>query len=255
MNNFQLYSEYYDLLYTKKNYQSEVNYIDDIIREFRPAVSSILDLGCGTGLHATALAIKGYSVHGVDMSESMLKRATQRKELLDESVYGRINFEIGDARTFKCDKKFDVVVSLFHVFSYLTTNTDLQSVFETAAYHLKPGGILIFDYWYGPAVLTQIPEVRVKRIRNDKLNILRIAEPELLEAENIVNVNYWLLIDSVIDEESVRISETHKMRYLFIPEIEAFSCKKFRPMKHLAWMTKRSPGLDDWAGLSVLERL
>ena len=51
-----------------------------------------------------------------------------------------------------------------------------------------------------------------------------------------------------------RIAETHTMRYLFIPEIEALSLKLFRPRCHYAWMSKRAPGFEDWAALSVLER-
>lgn len=253
MSNFDLYSEYYDLLYQDKNYQSEADYVNELIREHMPTASTILDLGCGTGMHATALSVKGYSVAGVDMSQTMLEGAMKRNALLDGAVSKRLKFEHGDARSYRSNLKFDVVISLFHVFSYQTTNADLQAVFETAACHLKSGGILIFDYWYGPAVLTQVPEVRVKRLQNEKCKVLRIAEPELLPNENVVNVNYWLQIDSLVDGESEHISESHKMRYLFIPEIEALSSKFFHPQKHLAWMTKRAPGLNDWAGLSVLE--
>lgn len=255
MSNFGLYSEYYDLLYNDKDYQSEAEYVNQLIREHKPTASTILDLGCGTGMHATALCVKGYSVTGVDMSQPMLSSAMKRKALLEESISKRLNFQHGDARTYRSELKFDVVVSLFHVFSYQTTNADLQAAFETAKCHLKPGGILIFDYWYGPAVLTQIPEVRVKRLQNAKCKVLRIAEPELLPKDNVVIVNYWLLIDSLANDESERISETHKMRYLFIPEIEALTSKTFHPLKHFAWMTQRAPGLDDWAGLSILECL
>lgn len=255
MSNFGLYSEYYDLLYTDKDYRAESDYISDLIRDHKPSASAILELGCGTGMHAAALGEKGFSVTGVDMSQTMLDRAVQRKASLDETIASRLSFQHGDARTFRSEVKFDVVVSLFHVFSYQTSNADLQAAFETAAWHLKPGGILIFDYWYGPAVLSQVPEVRVKRLQNDKCTVLRIAEPELIPAENIVIVNYWMLIDSLLNSESERITESHKMRYLFVPEIEALSAKLFRSRQHFAWMTKRAPGFDDWAGLSVLECL
>jgi SAM-dependent methyltransferase len=253
MINFALYSQYYDLLYEDKDYQSESDYVNALIQEYKPSASSILDIGCGTGLHATALAMKGYSVTGVDMSKTMLDNAVNRKGLLDESISNKLDFQLGDARTYRGNLKYDVVVSLFHVFSYQTTDADLQATFETAAYHLKPGGILIFDYWYGPAVLTQIPEVRVKRLQNDKCKVIRIAEPTLFPTKNVVNVNYWMLIDSLVSEESERVTEAHTMRYLFIPEIEAFSSKNFRSLDHFAWMTRQSPTIYDWAGLSILE--
>ena len=62
MNSFGLYSDYYDLLYAEKDYDHEVQYVDGLIRQYLPNAASILDLGCGTGLHAVALASQGYSV-------------------------------------------------------------------------------------------------------------------------------------------------------------------------------------------------
>jgi len=254
MSVFGLYSDYYDLLYSDKDYEGEARYVGDLIRQNAPTAYSVLELGCGTGTHAVLLAQQGYEVTGVDMSQTMLDKAVDRKALLANDVTSRLDFQLGDARTYRTDRKFDVVISLFHVFSYQNTNDDLLATFETAAQHLRPGGILIFDYWYGPSVLTQRPEVRVKRLENDRCKVLRIAEPEIFPSQNVVNVNYWMLIDSLVEGRTERITETHTMRYLFIPEIEALSLKHFRPRCHYAWMCTRAPGFADWAALSVLER-
>ena len=48
---------------------------------------------------------------------------------------------------------------------------------STAAKHLKPNGVFIFDFWYGPGVLTDPPVVRLKRLENEEIEVLRIAEP------------------------------------------------------------------------------
>ena len=254
MSVFGLYSEYYDLLYSDKDYEGEARYVGDLIRGNAPKAKSVLELGCGTGAHAGLLAQQGYAVTGIDMSQIMLDKAIDRKARLDTDAASRLDFQQGDARTYRSDQNFDVVISLFHVFSYQNTNDDLLATFETAAQHLRPGGILIFDYWYGPSVLTQRPEVRIKRLENDRCKVLRIAEPEIFTTRNLVNVNYWMLIDSLVDGRTERITETHTMRYLFIPEIEAFSSPLFQPRSHFAWMSTRCPGFDDWAALSVLER-
>ena len=254
MSNFGLYSEYYDLIYNDKDYSAESDYISDLISENKPSAASILELGCGTGMHATALSKKGFSITGVDISQKMIDLASQRKESLDKSIANRLSFQVGDARTFRSDVKFDVAISLFHVFSYQSSNFDLQAAFETAAMNLNPGGILIFDYWFGPGVLSQVPEVRIKRLENEKCKVLRIAEPELFPTENAVVVNYWMLIDSLLKKESARFNESHKMRYLFAPEIEFLSDIHFHKGQHFAWMTKRKPGFSDWAAVSILER-
>jgi hypothetical protein len=57
--------------------------------------------------------------------------------------------------------------TIFHVFSYQTTNGDLVAALTTAKEHLNPDGILIFDCWYGPAVLSNKPTIRVKTIEDD----------------------------------------------------------------------------------------
>ena len=254
MSVFSLYSEYYDLLYSDKDYEGEARYVGDLIRENSPTANSVLELGCGTGTHAVLLAQQGYAVTGVDISQTMLDKAVTRKTQLNSDVASRLDFQLGDVRTYRSDQKFDVVISLFHVFSYQNTNNDLLATFETVAQHLQPGGILIFDYWYGPSVLTQIPEIRVKRFENDRCKVLRIAEPEVFPSRNVVDVKYWMLIDSLVENRTERIAETHTMRYLFIPEIEALSLKLFHPLCHHAWMSRKAPGFDDWAALSVLER-
>lgn len=253
MSVFGLYSEYYDLLYSDKDYEGEARYISDLILEYAPTAKQVLELGCGTGAHAVLLAQQGYSVTGVDLSQNMLDKAITRRTQLDREAASRLDFQQADARAYRGDQKFDVVISLFHVFSYQTTNSDLLATFETAARHLRPGGILIFDYWYGPSVLTQRPDIRIKRLENERCRVLRIAEPEMFPLRNVVNVNYLMLIDSLVDNRSERISESHSMRYLFVPEIEALSSRLFQPLSHYAWMTKRIPGLSDWAALSVME--
>ncbi|MGO8176209.1 SAM-dependent methyltransferase, partial [Rhizobium ruizarguesonis] len=63
---------------------------------------------------------------------------------------------------------------------------------ETVSNHLEDGGIFIFDFWYGPAVLWQRPSTRVKRLENDEISVVRVAESVVHDAENIVDVNYTI---------------------------------------------------------------
>ncbi len=220
MSVFGEYSRYYDLLYKDKDYTQEADYIDQLIRKNRPEAKTILDLGCGTGRHAIQLANKGYNVLGVDISNEMLEVA--RQSIPDDMAQDKITFDLGDIRNYNTDKKFDVCVSLFHVMSYQTHNEDLISAFNTAAKHLNRDGIFIFDCWFGPAVLTDRPCVRVKRLSDGKTEVVRIAEPVMHPNENGVDVNYSIFIRDKVSQVTNTISETHKMRYLFKPEIIQF---------------------------------
>jgi SAM-dependent methyltransferase len=118
------------------------------------------------------------------------------------------------------NQKFDVVISLFHVMSYQNTNQDLIKALQVAKSHLIDGGIFIFDFWYGPAVLTDLPTTRVKRLQNDSIKVIRLAEPILYPEESVVNVYYDIFINNQNTKESLEKKELHKMRYFFDTELD-----------------------------------
>ena len=106
---FNTYAGYYDLLYKDKDYTAEASYIDGLIKKYRPGAKSILNLGCGTGRHDAYFGNMGYSVCGIDLSDRMLTEARKR------TIPGKVEFLKGDVRAVELNKKFDAVISLFHV--------------------------------------------------------------------------------------------------------------------------------------------
>jgi hypothetical protein len=95
----------------------------------------------------------------------------------------------GDVTNYTPTGKYDPVVSIFHVVSYQTSNDALAGIFRCARSALSAGGLFI-DFWYGPAVLTKQPTVRVRRVAAPNVRLTRIAEPEHLFNRNVVNVKY-----------------------------------------------------------------
>lgn len=244
MNQFgNLYSQYYDLLYSDKDYEKEVAYVNDLIKSNIPLAKTILDMGCGTGKHAELFSKKGYSVHGIDLSEEMLKVAETRKIGKED----KLSFSHSSIQNLNLTKKFDVIVSLFHVMSYQNSNDELIKAFEVAKEHLNNGGIFIFDFWYGPAVLNDLPTTRVKRLEDNSINVTRIAEPKLYPSKNVVNVNYDIFIKSKNTKDIIEKKELHKMRYFFDTELE-FICEKIGLTieKRHEWMSNKSPNLESW---------
>ena len=253
-DNFSHYSRYYDLLYADKDYASEVHYVRTLIDEFATLpVSTLLELGCGTGIHACALAAQGLSVLGVDLSAEMLAGARARAVVQGFDV-GRLSFDQGDVRSFRVARKFDVVTSLFHVLSYQTTEADLQAMMQTSASHLDGGGLFVFDFWYGPAVLWQRPAVRAKRLSNREVEVTRIAEPVIHDQINAVDVNYSVFVKDLASNQTHEIKETHRVRYLFLPEIDRLlDANGFDRLQAEEWLTRKSPSLDSW-GVCVVAR-
>jgi SAM-dependent methyltransferase len=247
MDVFGSYSQYYDLLYQDKDYQAESDFIHQLIDRHHPNSHSILELGCGTGIHASMLADRGYQVHGIDRSDDMLRQAQQK-------ATDQLTFSLGDAKSVRLDRQFDVVLSLFHVVSYHQTNVDLIAAFETAKIHLKPGGIFVFDVWYGPAVLTARPSVRVKRLENDRIQVTRIAEPEIYPNLNRVDVNYQIQITDKQTGQVETIQETHPMRYLFKPELELVAAQVgLTPLHCGEWLSDAEPSFDSWGTFFVMQ--
>jgi SAM-dependent methyltransferase len=253
---FDAYSKYYDLLYRDKDYATESEYIENMVRRFDRNATTILELGCGTGKHARLLADRDWQVTGVEVSQSMLQLALTRTVVKQTPHGGFFEAIPGDARFVRIDRTFDAVVSLFHVVSYQTTNADVENMFSTASHHLNSGGVFIFDLWYGPAVLHEHPVVRVKRMENEEINVLRIAEPTLNTLTNTVNVHYTMLCTDKQNGELVTLTENHLMRYFFMPELSLFTEKAgLSVVASEEWLTGKSPSSHTWGVTIIAQKL
>jgi SAM-dependent methyltransferase len=252
---FDAYARYYDLLYADKDYAAEARYVDSHIREHVPRAKRILELGSGTGAHAEHLSRMGYCVHGIDTSERMVARSLERIARLPTEVAEGLTFDIGDVRSVRSGQHYDAVISLFHVVSYQSRNSDLDATFATAAAHLQPGGLFLFDFWYGPAVLMQKPAIRTKRLEDDLVRVTRTATPKLDVNENHVDVQYAVAIENKSSGHVDHVQETHRMRYLFLPEIAHIASPGSWSMPcAFAWMTRQPLSENDWSGCAILIR-
>ncbi len=215
MKAFERYAEYYDLIYQDKDYERECDFIEDIFRRFSSdPVRTVLDGGCGAGGHAIPLARRGYLITGIDSSEIMLKRAKKKAVESDLSL----DFHLRDLRQFDLVKKFDACICMFAVMDYITETEDVLETLKSIRRHLNSGSLFIFDFWNGLAVLRILPAVRVQVVEDEKVRIIRIAEPELDAFNHLCRVRYRLLVnqDSALIDD---IIETHAIRYYFPQEI------------------------------------
>lgn len=95
--------------------------------------SRVLDVGCGPGRHAHALAKRGITVHGVDISQPFVDLA------IDADVPGT-TFERMDARSLTFDAEFDAAISLCQgAFGLLGGEQD-GDVLAGMARAVRPGG-------------------------------------------------------------------------------------------------------------------
>jgi len=101
----------------------------------------ILDLACGTGRHSIELTKRGYTVTGVDLSESMLKRAGEKA--LAQNLL--IDFQQLDARNLPFSNEFDLVIMICEgAFPLMETDEMNFQILKSAAKALKNNGKMIF---------------------------------------------------------------------------------------------------------------
>lgn len=213
---FKDYAYYYNAFYEDKNYAKEARQVDSLMKKYGSSVKLLLDFGCGTGKHDIELVQLGYKCTGIDLSPLMVEIA--KKNALENQR--DIEFAVADIRDYKPDRKWDAVISLFHVMSYQIRNEDVLSAFKTARKALGPGGIFLFDVWYGPGVLSDPPCVRVKEIEDHENRMIRIAKPVMYAKENVVDVCYEVLVINKTTNIVKCMKEVHSMRYFFTPELE-----------------------------------
>ena len=254
MNIFNEYSKYYDLIYSDKNYSAEVNYVESLFKN-NSRYKNILEFGCGTGIHAKLFAEKDYLVHGIDSSPQMINIAKVKSSEFDNEKLNSISFECSDIRHFKSNKRYDNIISLFHVICYLTSNKDIEDTFTNAYVHLKKGGSFIFDIWHAPAIIEEGLSVRFKRFENSDLLINRYTRPSLY-SENISKIDYDIYIFDKSMETWSFVDETHLVRFFTLSEIKHFAEKTgFSFAIGEEWLTCNTPSKKTWTVTIVLNKI
>jgi SAM-dependent methyltransferase len=109
-----------------------------------PAGGSVLELGCGTGRIAVALAERGFAVTGVDIAPAMLAQAAAKQAELAPDVARRIELRRGDMAALDLKRAFELVICGYFTLAHVPRGAAWRNTFETAARHLPPGGLAAF---------------------------------------------------------------------------------------------------------------
>jgi len=104
-------------------------------------IQRVLDLACGTGSAAIALARRGYEVTALDLSEAMLEKAKAKAEHWNAPV----NWLQGDLRRFQAGGPYDAVTCFYDALNYLLVPEELEESFKQVRAHLRHDGLFLFD--------------------------------------------------------------------------------------------------------------
>jgi glycine/sarcosine N-methyltransferase len=116
--------------------------LDSLIKRARPDARDVLDCSCGIGTQAIGLALRGYRVHGTDISERSIKRARAEARRLGADIA----FGVADFRHLDCvPGDFDVVISCDNAIPHLLDDADIAKALRAMRVKLRPGGLLIIS--------------------------------------------------------------------------------------------------------------
>jgi len=136
---FENYGQKYDNESFTKGTLGECDFIEQEL-QFDKSLK-ILDVGCGTGRHCIELSKRGYSITGIDFSESLLVKAREKAKK-DNLV---INFQKHDARDLPFNREFDVAIMLCEgAFPLMETDEMNYAILKNVTKSLKESGKFIF---------------------------------------------------------------------------------------------------------------
>ena len=138
-------------------------------RMARETGGPILEVGCGTGRVAAALAADGHEVVGVDLSEPMLRLAEQRRMSLPADATARVSFHRADLATLDLGRDFALIVTPARVFQFMLTSAAQRAALAALRTHLRPNGRLVLDL-FDPRLDLVVPSDRVTARRGELMH-------------------------------------------------------------------------------------
>jgi SAM-dependent methyltransferase len=137
MDTPRLYSEFaewWPLLSAPAEYAEEAAFYQRTLLDALPSARTLLELGSGGGNNASHLKAR-FQMVLVDRSPGMLEVSRQLNPECEHVE--------GDMRTVRLQRLFDAVF-VHDAIVYMTTESDLRDVIETAWVHCRPGGVALF---------------------------------------------------------------------------------------------------------------
>jgi len=138
---FSQTAQYYDLIYSFKDYEEESRAVKTLIEKLQPGAQTVLDVACGTGAHAKHLA-DHFSVDGIDVEPGFIDIASKKVPT------GA--FQVADMCDFHLGKCYDVVLCLFSSIGYLTQAAQVRAALKCFKSHIGENGLILVEPWFTP---------------------------------------------------------------------------------------------------------
>jgi SAM-dependent methyltransferase len=144
----------YDDVFPRHVAEHYINKRTRLVRELMPLGGLVLDVGCGTGQLASAIASEGYDVFGVDLSASMVAKARARGLA---GTYAGVTTALPFA-----DETFDLALTVATLHHLETPERVAATVSEMGRVVKRGGFVVLWDhnpanpYW--PILMKRVPQ-------------------------------------------------------------------------------------------------
>lgn len=135
---YELFANYYDELMQNVDYQGRAEYIDKLIKQYKPNANLLVDLACGTGSMTVKFSEMGYDVIGVDISEEMLSKARDKS---DESIL----YLCQSMQQLDMYGTIDAFVCTLDSLNHIENREELCRALSRVALFLEHDGVFVFD--------------------------------------------------------------------------------------------------------------
>ena len=135
------WNKLYPFLFSEEKFDAAEHEVGSVLDLADLGKGDVLDLACGPGRHAVALAKKGFRVTGVDLSPFLLKKAMD----LARAESADVEWVREDMRRFVRPEAFDLVINIFTAFGYFDDKRDDIKVLRNIHQSLREGGALVME--------------------------------------------------------------------------------------------------------------
>lgn len=137
---YQSLAAIYDFVMRHVDYVEWADYIEDLFLEFNADPQCVYEVACGTGTLAKRLALRGFTVHGVDASPEMIQIAKSKVD----GDRNNLTFGVADMRHLEPDEA-DAVLCMYDSVNYCLTEDDLGATMGSLRRVVRPGALGVFD--------------------------------------------------------------------------------------------------------------
>lgn len=207
----------------------------------------ILELGCGTGRVAHALAGAGFRVTGLDLSEQMLG-VFREKLAANRPLAEKITLVHGDMVNFDLGRNFGLIIAPFRAFQALTDDRDIENSLACIREHLTDGGVFIVN------VFNPYPKMDESWCYGETVQWERLDESagnrvtkkhwgDKIDTENQIIYPHFAYEVEYPDGRRERVTEDLKLKYYYNSQLRAAVEKAgMAVLEEYSWYDKSPPG-------------